>query len=241
MTAYTSARRSARYDRTMASGLSPRLKASSTSSRSTRLSPTRKTPGGSSQRGTVTVRGSKSTVDMVSSLLSTQRISPILLSSAPSASRAVSRNSRNSPTTASMSPLSALVFERRGRPGRGRDVVETPSDTSDHRSFPVASAWPKTSAGVSPSSAWVFDQFTPLRRLAIKNRVEKGHGTQSNPLGMKDLRPSASRFWKNQARLRNRVTLTFGNTIQRLSMNAIQRRQRYDFNKEVHYERIVHC
>ena len=56
----------------------------------------------------------------------------------------------------------------------------------------------------SPSSAWVFNQFTPLRRLAIKNPVEQGHGTQSNPLGMKDLWPSASRFWKNQARCQKR-------------------------------------
>src|SRR4051794_20591597 len=74
MTAYTPARRSARYDLAMASGLSPRLKASSTSSRSTLLSPTRNTPGGSSRRGTVTVKGSKSTVDMVGSLLSSRGI-----------------------------------------------------------------------------------------------------------------------------------------------------------------------
>src|SRR5271157_2057691 len=60
-----------------------------------------------------------------------------------------------------------------------------------------------SSAGVSPSSAWVSNQFMPLRRLAIRNGVEQGHGTQSNPLGMKDLWPSASRFWKNQARVRN--------------------------------------
>ena len=33
------------------------------------------------------------------------------------------------------------------------------------------------------------------RRQAIKNGVEQGHGTQSNRLGMKDLWPSASRFW----------------------------------------------
>src|SRR5262249_17292850 len=60
MTAYTSARRRVRYDRTMPSGVSPRLKAPSTNSRSTRLLPTRKTPGGSSRNGTATVRGSKS-------------------------------------------------------------------------------------------------------------------------------------------------------------------------------------
>src|SRR5208337_1841082 len=53
------------------------------------------------------------------------------------------------------------------------------------------------------ASAWVFDRFTTLRRLAIKNGVEQGHGTQSNRLGIKDLWPSASRFWKNQARVRN--------------------------------------
>src|SRR5271166_4113691 len=29
----------------------------------------------------------------------------------------------------------------------------------------------------------------------MKNSVEQGHGTQSNHLGMKDLWPSASRFW----------------------------------------------
>ena len=62
---------------------------------------------------------------------------------------------------------------------------------------------PASSAGVSPSSAWVFSRFTTLRRQAIKNGVEQGHGTQSNPLGMKDLWPLASRFWKNQARVRN--------------------------------------
>ena len=50
-----------------------------------------------------------------------------------------------------------------------------------------------SSAGVSPSSAWVFNQFRPLRRLVIKNRVEQGHGTQSNRFGIKDSWPSASR------------------------------------------------
>ncbi len=39
------------------------------------------------------------------------------------------------------------------------------------------------------SSAWVFNQFTPLRRLAMKNPLERGHGTQSNRFGMKDLWP----------------------------------------------------
>jgi hypothetical protein len=62
---------------------------------------------------------------------------------------------------------------------------------------------PAFGCGPSPSSAWVFNQFTPLRRLAIKNPVEQAHGTQSNPLGMKDLWPWASRFWKNQASVRN--------------------------------------
>src|SRR5271157_5255327 len=38
-----------------------------------------------------------------------------------------------------------------------------------------------------------FSSFTTLRRHAIKNGVEKGHGTQSNRLGIKDLWPSASR------------------------------------------------
>src|SRR5208337_4138900 len=54
---------------------------------------------------------------------------------------------------------------------------------------------PAFGCGPSPSSAWVFDRFTTLRRQAIKNGVEQGHGTQSNRLGMKDLWPSASRFW----------------------------------------------
>src|SRR5208337_5526487 len=62
---------------------------------------------------------------------------------------------------------------------------------------------PAFGCGPSPSSAWVFNQFTPLRRLAIKIPVEQGHGTQSNRFGIKDLWPSASRFWKNQARVRN--------------------------------------
>src|SRR5271157_2891306 len=35
----------------------------------------------------------------------------------------------------------------------------------------------------------------PLRRQAIKNGVEQGHGAQSNRFGIKDLWPSASRFW----------------------------------------------
>ena len=48
-----------------------------------------------------------------------------------------------------------------------------------------------------------FESFYDYRRQAIQNGVEQGHGTQSNPLGMKDLWPSASRFWKNQARVRN--------------------------------------
>ena len=38
-----------------------------------------------------------------------------------------------------------------------------------------------------------FSSSYDYRRLAIKNGVEQGHGTQSNPLGMKDLWPSASR------------------------------------------------
>src|SRR5271157_3542324 len=40
-----------------------------------------------------------------------------------------------------------------------------------------------------------FGSFYDYRRQAIQNGVEQGHGTQSNPLGMKDLWPSASRFW----------------------------------------------
>src|SRR5208337_826936 len=44
-------------------------------------------------------------------------------------------------------------------------------------------------------AACVFNRFTPLRRLAIKNGVEQGHGTQPNRSGIKDLWPSASRFW----------------------------------------------
>src|SRR5208337_2975892 len=35
-----------------------------------------------------------------------------------------------------------------------------------------------------------------LRRQIMKNPLEQGHGTQSNPLCMKDLWPSASQFWK---------------------------------------------
>src|SRR5208282_5423037 len=54
-------------------------------------------------------------------------------------------------------------------------------------------AKPASSAGVSPSSAWVFNRLTTLRRLAIKNGVEQGHGTQSNGLGIKDLWPVESK------------------------------------------------
>jgi hypothetical protein len=38
-----------------------------------------------------------------------------------------------------------------------------------------------------------FSSFDDFRRHAIKNGVEQGNGTQSNPLGMKDLWPSATR------------------------------------------------
>src|SRR5208282_4284431 len=48
-----------------------------------------------------------------------------------------------------------------------------------------------------------FGSLYDYRRQAIKNGVQQGHGTQSNPLGMKDFWPSASRFWKDQARVRN--------------------------------------
>jgi hypothetical protein len=48
-----------------------------------------------------------------------------------------------------------------------------------------------------------FSSIYAFRRLAIKNGVEQGHRTQSNRLGIKDLWPSASRFWKDQARVRN--------------------------------------
>src|SRR5208337_1686004 len=40
-----------------------------------------------------------------------------------------------------------------------------------------------------------FSSIYAFRRQAIKNRIEQGHGTQSNPFAMKDLWPSASRFW----------------------------------------------
>src|SRR3990170_1439680 len=64
MTAYTSARFSVSYDWTIASGVAPALNARRTSSRSTRLLPTRKTPAGSSRSGTTMVEGSKSSVVM---------------------------------------------------------------------------------------------------------------------------------------------------------------------------------
>jgi len=62
ITAYTSAKRSERYDRAMPSGDSPCLKALITNSSRTRLSPTRKTPGESSDNGIFRLSGSKSTV-----------------------------------------------------------------------------------------------------------------------------------------------------------------------------------
>src|SRR5271157_1947605 len=40
-----------------------------------------------------------------------------------------------------------------------------------------------------------FSSIYALRRLAIKYSVEQGHWTQSNRFGIKDLWPSASRFW----------------------------------------------
>ena len=39
-----------------------------------------------------------------------------------------------------------------------------------------------------------FSSIYAFRRQAIKNGIEQGHGTESNPLDMKDLWPSASRF-----------------------------------------------
>jgi MYXO-CTERM domain-containing protein len=62
ITAYTSAKRSERNDRAIPSGDSPCLKARITNSSSIRLSPTRNTPGGSSDNGTFRHNGSKSTV-----------------------------------------------------------------------------------------------------------------------------------------------------------------------------------
>jgi hypothetical protein len=55
---------------------------------------------------------------------------------------------------------------------------------------------PAFGCGPSPSSAGVCNHCYPLRRLVIRNPVEQGHGTQSNPLGMKDLWLSAGQFWK---------------------------------------------
>ncbi len=40
-----------------------------------------------------------------------------------------------------------------------------------------------------------FSSCYAFRRHAIKNGLEQGHGTQSNRLGIKDLWPSAGRFW----------------------------------------------
>src|SRR5262245_53472231 len=52
----------------MASGVAPALNFRNTSSSKTRLCPTRKTPAGSSRKGTVSVSGSKSSVVMESAL-----------------------------------------------------------------------------------------------------------------------------------------------------------------------------
>src|SRR5262249_19029502 len=108
MTAYTSAKDSVRYDRTMPSGASPRWKARITNSRSTRLLPTRNTPGGSSHKGTATVRGSKSTVVMVATFLSTNLHRRTL--SRPVSIQSGFKEGRNSPTTVWMSPFSTLVY-----------------------------------------------------------------------------------------------------------------------------------
>ena len=63
---------------------------------------------------------------------------------------------------------------------------------------------PQPSAvGPVPHQPGFLINFSPLRRQTIKNGVEQGHGTQPNRSTMKDLWPSASRFWKDQARLRN--------------------------------------
>src|SRR5438309_6716729 len=53
----------------MFSGVAPALNARRTSSKRTRLLPTRRTPGGSSRSGTITVKGSKSSVVIGSTLL----------------------------------------------------------------------------------------------------------------------------------------------------------------------------
>ncbi len=57
---------------------------------------------------------------------------------------------------------------------------------NDKASFVGWSPQP-SAVGPSPPSAWVSNHFYPLRRLVIRNPVEQDHGTQSNPLGMKDL------------------------------------------------------
>src|SRR5271166_3583503 len=66
---------------------------------------------------------------------------------------------------------------------------------NDRASFVGWSPQP-SAVGPVPHQPGVFHSFYPLRRQIMKNPVEQGQGTQSNPLSMKDLWPSASQFWK---------------------------------------------
>ena len=100
-----------------------------------------------------------------------------------------------------------LLWEMQGErtdPRRNRiNPRDQAKDVEVEEETPRASASSALDENLSRDSGYNSLNGIALKRLAIRNGVEQGHGTQSNPLGMKDLWPSASRFWKNQARVRN--------------------------------------
>src|SRR5208337_5083324 len=82
-----------------------------------------------------------------------------------------------------------------------RDEAESMVPNIDPEQVRKLAGWGLTQNDIASFVGWSqsllslrFSSICAFRRQAIKNGVEQGHGTQSNPLGMKDLWPSASRW-----------------------------------------------
>ena len=96
------------------------------------------------------------------------------------------------PPTGARSQRAASIIQYGTKPGDSCAQI-----LGTHRATHVSSCGRTWVAPSMHSSARVFHRFTTLRRHAIKNGVEQGHGTQPNRLGMKDLWPSASKYSAN--------------------------------------------
>src|SRR5208337_3247419 len=78
-----------------------------------------------------------------------------------------------------------------------RDEAESMVPNIDPEQVRKLAGWGLTQNDIASLVGWSqslvslgFSSICAFRRQAIKNGVEQGHGTQSNPLGMKDLWPS---------------------------------------------------